>query len=360
MPDFGITLTASTWAIAALSALLLCVLWAVLPGQRRFRCAPAVAMAVGLVWLCGCAGSSSGTGTSGGDGISNGGGTSAGTELSGGEAVEETAGESGTGDAVRTAEPSDAPDYLPEGTSLDVLGFSAGKADAFLLTTAHSAVLIDAGEKGFGKTILAELEARGITKLDYLIITHFDQDHVGGAAKVINNFDVETVLQSNHPKDSEEYEKYVKALNNAGIEAVTVREALDFTLDGVAFSVDPPRRDNYREDDSNNASLIVTAKAGENSLLFMGDAQTERLAEFLEWNTETWDVLKVPHHGKEEPLMEELVRLVKPKYAVITSSDEDPEAASTLAALDGVETYLTRNGEISITSGDGGLEIGYR
>ena len=360
MSDFGIAVPVSTGTFAALFILLLCVLWAVLPGRRRFRCAPAVAMAAALVWLCGCAGPSGGDGGSNGNGTSSEAGISAGTELSGGEAVEETAGERGTGDAVQTAELSDAPAYLPEGTFLDALGFSAGKADAFLLTTAHSAVLIDAGEKGFGKTILAELEARGITKLDYLIITHFDQDHVGGAAKVINNFEVATVLQSNHPKDSEEYEKYVKALNNAGIEAVTVREALDFTLDGVSFNVDPPRKDNYREDDSNNASLIVTVKAGENSLLFMGDAQTERLAEFLEWNTETWDVLKVPHHGKEEPLMEELVRAVQPKYAVITSSDEDPEAASTLTALDGVETFLTRQGEIVITCGDAGLEIGYR
>ena len=93
--------------------------------------------------------------------------------------------------------------------SLDVYFFAAGKADAILLTTEKSAVLIDCGEKGFGQTILEKLSEKKIDRIDYLIVTHFDQDHVGGAAKVINNFPIGTVLQSNCPKDSEEYEKYV-------------------------------------------------------------------------------------------------------------------------------------------------------
>ena len=65
---------------------------------------------------------------------------------------------------------------------LEVTVLDAGKADAILLTTPDSAVLIDCGEKGFGDEILGELAARGIGRLDVLIVTHFDQDHVGGAA----------------------------------------------------------------------------------------------------------------------------------------------------------------------------------
>ena len=165
------------------------------------------------------------------------------------------------------------------GTDLEVCCFQAGKADALLLTTENHTVLIDCGVKGYGQTILDELAARGIDRIDYLIITHFDQDHVGGAAKVINNIEVGTALQSNCPKDSTEHEKYVKALNTAGIEPVTVTNVYEFVLDGVLFSVDPPRKSSYSEDDSNNSSLIVTVRNGDNVLLFMGDAQTERLEE---------------------------------------------------------------------------------
>lgn len=230
--------------------------------------------------------------------------------------------------------------------------FDAGKADAILLTTANGAVLIDAGERGFGKTILAYLEEHGIDKLDYLIITHFDRDHVGGAAKVINGIPVGTVLQNNSPKDSEEYEKYLKALSGAGIEPVTVREAYTFTLDGVRYTVDPPRRTEYSTDTSNNSSLIISVKNGENRFLLPGDALTERLGEFLDANDTAYDVLKLPHHGRDEPLLSALLDSVKPGFAVITSSDDEPESAAVVEALEsaGARVLLTREGAVTLKS----------
>ncbi|MBR1497023.1 MAG: MBL fold metallo-hydrolase [Oscillospiraceae bacterium] len=232
------------------------------------------------------------------------------------------------------------------GAELNVFCFSAGKADAFLLYTARSAVVIDCGEKGFGGDILDYMESVGLDRLDCLIISHFDKDHVGGAAKILNNIPVGTVLQSNHPKDSEEYGKYVKALNNAGLEPVTVRETLAFTLDGVDYSVDPPRKDDYDSDGSNNSSLIVSVRNGENDLLFTGDAQDERLAEFISANRTGYEFLKVPYHGHWQKMLPELVASVRPSIAVVTSSDREPEDPATLALLAeaGAEIYLTREG----------------
>lgn len=235
---------------------------------------------------------------------------------------------------------------------LEVRFFDAGKADAILLTTENSAVLIDAGEQGFGKTILAELAERGIDRLDCLIVTHFDKDHVGGAAKVINGIAVDTVLQSNSPKDSTEYEKYVRALDRAGVEPVTVRETYTFTLDGVSYTVDPPRRTDYAKDASNNSSLIVSVENGANRFLLPGDAQTERLREFLDADGTTYDVLKLPHHGKDEPLLGALLASVQPSLAVITSSDEEPESAAVVGALEaaGATVLLTREGAVTLHS----------
>lgn len=235
---------------------------------------------------------------------------------------------------------------------LEVHFFDAGKADAILLTTADGTVLVDTGEKGFGKTILSYLEEKGIEKIDYLIVTHFDRDHVGGAAKVLNSIAVGAVLQNDFPKDSEEYEKYVKALENAGIEPVTVRETYAFTLCGVRYTVDPPREREYSEDTSNNSSLIVSVENGENRFLLTGDAMTERLSEFLDGDSTAYDVLKVPHHGKEEPLFPALIRSTAPAYAVITSSEDEPESAASVEALEasGVEALLTREGAVTFYS----------
>ena len=238
------------------------------------------------------------------------------------------------------------------GTQLEAHFFQAGAADAILLTTAHSAVLVDAGEQGFGKEILSYLEEKGIDRLDALIVTHFDKDHVGGAAKVLGGIAVDTVLQSNCPKDSEAYEKYQKALGAAGIAPLTVRETYTFTLDGVVYSVDPPRQSSYVTDESNNSSLIVTVTDGETRFLLAGDAQTARLAEYLSTAPAHCDVLKVAHHGRSEPLLGKLLAAVTPDYAVVTSSDDEPEDADTIAALEaaGAQVLLTREGAVTLRS----------
>ena len=67
----------------------------------------------------------------------------------------------------------------PAASTLNLWCFQAGKADAFLLWNESGTVLIDTGESGFGKEILKKLQELGIQRLDYLIITHFDKDHVG-------------------------------------------------------------------------------------------------------------------------------------------------------------------------------------
>lgn len=244
------------------------------------------------------------------------------------------------------------PSQAGKAAQLEVHFFDAGKADAILLTAENGAVLIDAGEKGFGKTILSYLAEKGVERLDCLIVTHFDKDHVGGAAKVLRDIPVGTVLQSDCPKDSEEYENYVNALAAAGITPITVRETFDFTFGGVSCSVDPPRRTEYEEDDSNNSSLIVSVTNGNHRFLFAGDAQTERLEEFLEYNTATFDVLKLPHHGRDEPLLDALLASTKPTYAIITSSDDEPESAAVVETLERAEiqVLLTRNGAVTLCS----------
>ena len=244
---------------------------------------------------------------------------------------------------------------------LEILFFQAGKADAILLRTQNAVVLIDCGLKGFGQTILSELRAHGIEKIDVLILTHFDKDHVGGAAKVINNMEVESVLQSNYPKNSEEYEKYLKALRKAGIEPVTVRYGFEFMLDGVQFSVDPPAQEQYRDDPSNNSSLIVTVRHGENTFLLTGDAETERLQEFLRTDVPACTVLKLPHHGDWDPLLGYLLRATEPEHIVVTCEGETPEDLRTLGVLNasGCRVWVTGHAPVRIRSDGAAVEVSY-
>ena len=247
---------------------------------------------------------------------------------------------------------------LPE---LNVYCFQARKADAFLFYTGKSAVLIDTGESGFGKTIVEKCAELEITALDYLIVTHFDQDHVGGAKKVLAEMTVSNVLQSNYTKDSSEYEKYASQLKEKGLTAQTVREELTFTLDGVTYTVNPPKEEVYSDSESNNSSLIVTVAHGENKMLFMGDAEDLRLKEFLETDPPACKLIKLPHHGRWHEPLTDLIKKTSPQYAVITSSDEEQEDDETLALLkkQGVTPFLTRTAPVLITDNGSTLQINY-
>ncbi len=243
---------------------------------------------------------------------------------------------------------------------LTVSAFSAGAADAFLITTENSAVLIDCAEKSFGKELVSCLTERGITRLDYLIITHFDKDHVGGAEKVIRSVAIDHVLQSDHPKESDAYGNYQAALLDAEIEAETVTKDLSFSLDGVQYRIDAPAG-GYSSDESNNSSLIVSITNGGDRLLFMGDAEDERIAEFLDQRPGTYDFLKVPHHGRSGELSSLLILSVRPRVAVITSSENEPEDGDVVRWLkeSGAECYLTRRGSVTIESTGSGVTARY-
>lgn len=244
---------------------------------------------------------------------------------------------------------------------LTIYSFSTGASDAFLVTTENSAILIDCASKGDGKQIVNYMEKRSIDRLDYLIISHSDKDHIGGAKKVISSLSIDHVLQPAYAKESEAYDSYMAALSDAGIEAETITEDLYFELDGVKYWINPPAG-GYQSNESNNASLIVSVTYGKDRLLFMGDAENERISEFLNLNPGPYDVLKVPHHGRSGKMSSSLISSVKPAIAIITSSDNEPEGEKVVNWLSqaGSEVFLTRKGPVIVESTGSGVRAFYK
>jgi len=261
---------------------------------------------------------------------------------------------------------------------VEIIVFDAGKADAILITTKTHAVMIDAGGREFGDFLVAELSSRDITELDYLIITHFDKDHVGGAAAVINNVDVKTVVVPNYRRDTRDYRNFSQAKIDNNIVATVLenQNLLEFALDNASFIIYPSDLDfvEYiirQEDDEdeydekefedneqpnvNNYSLVTSLSHGDNDFLFTGDAKARRIREILSIETiiETnFDFLKVPHHGRLNRRSIEFITTINPRYAVITCSPEKPADKDVVEALKeiGTGTFFTSNGMVSITS----------
>ncbi|MBR4361943.1 MAG: MBL fold metallo-hydrolase [Ruminococcus sp.] len=216
-----------------------------------------------------------------------------------------------------------------ENAGLEVTFLDVGKADAIVLLSDNSTVIIDCGEKSNGKDVVNFLKEKERTVIDYLIITHYDKDHVGGAGKVINNFDVKNVLAPDYEEQSEEMDKYRTALNGKGLTPTLLTEDMTFELDGMSFTVDAPDKTFYAKDDDNDLSLVTKVVHGENTLLFTGDAMEERLKEIMDIGDCT--LLKVPYHGRKIANFGEFLDAVKPEYAVVSTSRD--EFAGTIQKL---------------------------
>ncbi len=256
--------------------------------------------------------------------------------------------------AVSCGSKSSDKEMFPEMT---VTFLDVGKADSMIIRTPQSTVIIDCGEKGDGKEIVSLLEDEGVTTVDYLIITHYDKDHVGGASKVIKNLDVKNVLAPDYEEISEEMDKYHKALAEKNITPQLLTSDLSFELDSADYTVFAPEKDYYGEDNDNDFSLVTKVKYHDITFLYTGDAMEQRLEEIMDVGH--CDLLKVPYHGRKLDNLKDFLDAVTPACAVVCTSAEE-FASKTQNALSerNIPTYSTcYNGRITAVSNGRDLNV---
>jgi competence protein ComEC len=196
-------------------------------------------------------------------------------------------------------------------TTLDV-----GQGLAVLVRTANRALLYDAGpafgaEADSGERIIAPyLRALGVERLDAMIVTHNDNDHAGGAASVIENFEVEALLTSlpaGHP------------LLGSVASAQRCAAGSAWQWDGVRFAILHPEGAAARAKKSNDLSCVLKVSAGARSMLLTGDIEKPAEAELLKRDTAVLaaDVLLVPHHGSRTSSTVEFLAAVGARTAVL-------------------------------------------
>ena len=233
---------------------------------------------------------------------------------------------------------------------IKVTFFDVGKGDAILIETAGHNLLIDSGYDKTAGIILNYFRKQDIDQLDYLILTHFDKDHVGGADRILDNTKVLHILQPDYESDGGQYLEYLESLGKKNLAPEIVIDTMSFSLDGTDFLIYPPQQSSYKEED-NDFSLVISMTCKNRNFLFAGDSEKERLNELMD-QTEfdlSHDVLKVPHHGKKEKNSEEFLQSVMPKAAVITCAKDTPvndEIYNILNELD-CQIYLTSDGTVT-------------
>ncbi len=249
------------------------------------------------------------------------------------------------------------------GEPLKVTFLKVGKADAIAVQTGNKTMVIDAGEEEDGEELVAFLKNQGISYVDVLVITHFDRDHVGGADTLVEEMEIGEILLPAYEGTHTEYLDFMHALEKKGIQPRRLTEPVEMQLGEAFVKTEPPQSYEMKEgviEQDNNFSLITTLIHGDNRFLFTGDAEKQRIRQWLsQENVEVCDFLKVPHHGVYNTALKDLADAVSPEYAVICSSGKNPADAKTLELLRsrGIETLETKDGNVTVISDGNHLEI---
>lgn len=239
--------------------------------------------------------------------------------------------------------------------NLTITFFKAGKADAFLFQYGAFTLLLDAGEADDAQDIIAYAQEKGITALDVVILTHFDQGHIGGMPEIMGKLSVKRVLMPDLNKDSESTQLLYQALMDHDLSPEYVDTPMTLELPGLRLTILPSDQEFTQPDldDQDDASLVVSVLHGENSFLFTGDIGSKRMEMILaEGSVSRHTFLKVPAHGRNAAAFQRFLEAVAPSYAVITCSNKNPPAGAVTEALmaRGIPMWLTKNGDITLTS----------
>ena len=233
---------------------------------------------------------------------------------------------------------------------LTVRVLSIGQADSILLTDGAHAVLIDTGENDDGDKILEALGEMDVRRLDCVILTHFDKDHIGGAPELLAGIAADRVVMPAYEPDSKRYRALLQALDAAGIAAERLTSDTSFMIGEMAFELWAPQA--AYEDSDNDQSLVTRVTFSGTRLLLLGDAEDARTQELFGGGYDlACDVLKVAHHGRYHETSAALLDAASPRYALITDSVKNPAEAELLELLDarGIQAMRTMNGDLYLS-----------
>ena len=199
-----------------------------------------------------------------------------------------------------------------------------GQGDACLIITPHHhSVLIDTGgslnsDYDIGSRVdIPYLHHYGITSIDYLVLSHLDADHSGGASSILQKIPVKHLIISN-----EGLSNYAQALqlplNNPILNnAIVAKEDMSFTLDNINFQFLQP--DIKQLKSSNEASNVLKLTYHDFSALFMGDLPQTNEHKLIASHPHLQStILKIAHHGSKTSSSEEFLRAVNPQLAIIS------------------------------------------
>lgn len=241
----------------------------------------------------------------------------------------------------------DSPICDPE--LLCVVFLDVGQGDAiFIQSPAGVQLLVDTGRDQSVLRGLGDVMDWGDRKIDHLLLTHPDADHIGGAVDILERFLVSQVIRTENESDTALWKATERQIEVEGAKVTMARRGQVFDLGGgvkleILFpDIDPT------EMESNTASIVARLIYGDTAFMLTGDSPKaiEEYLVLVEGEHLKSDVLKAGHHGSRTSTAELFLAEVDPEYAVISAGADNSYGHPHVEVTDllfnyGVETYST-------------------
>ena len=260
--------------------------------------------------------------------------------------------------------------FIPRDLKINFVDVGQGDS-TFIITPKNETILIDGGGSNTGSfdvgenTLLPYVLDKGYNKIDLMIISHFDSDHVGGLLTILEEIKVEKVLIAKQEEQSENYKRFLNIVKEKNIPVIVGKRGDKINIEkDLYLDILFPESEQIEENVINNNSLVFNMHYNNFSMLFTGDIEEiaeKRIIEITNKSRLKADIIKIPHHGSKTSSTRELLERVLPKIALIGVGKDNlfgHPSSETIDKLDELEikTYRTDiNGEIMINVNKSGI-----
>ena len=243
-------------------------------------------------------------------------------------------------------------------SNFTVYYLDVGQSDCTVVICDNEVLMIDTGTSNQLNTIKTNLFMLEIDTIDYMLITHPHEDHMGSASDIIEDYNVSNILMPSLSIEkhvpSSTYDNLLNVISENNVNPETVFYGDSFMLGSAVVEIFAPMK---QDDNLNNLSVVAKITYGDTSFLFTGDAEEEIEKQILREKADiSADVLKAGHHGSNTSSTDEFISTVNPRYVIFSSGSDNDFGHPTLNNIEkfenmGAKQYVTSiDGHITVTS----------